>query len=255
MATGLLLLHAFPLDHTMWEPQREEFEHVLPVVAPDLFEAGAGHHAATMDAAADAAVRALDGAGLDDAVVCGLSLGGYVAFVLHRRHRDRVTGIVLANTRATADDAAAAERRNALAARLLAEGAAFLADSPPALLSSHAGGELLARVKNMIGSQPPQSLADASTAMALRPDSTPGLSRITVPALAISGDGDTLIPAAETEAMARGIPGSRFEIIARAGHLTNLEQPEAFNRLLREHLVRCGIVREGLPKGVRSARA
>jgi 3-oxoadipate enol-lactonase len=241
MTAGLLLLHAFPLDASMWEPQISALSDQVEVVAPDL--PGFGRAPASgpvlhMDAAADAAAEALTKAGVEKAVVCGLSMGGYIALAFWRRHRDLVDGLVLANTRAGADDDAGKERRRALAERLRAEGSDFLVQSPPPLLSAGAPDELWATVKRIIAGQPAEAIAAASVGMAERADSTGDLARIDVPALVITSTGDTLIPAEASTPMAEQISGARLKIIEGAGHLSNMEAPEEFTRLLREHLAR-----------------
>lgn len=243
MTIGLLLLHAFPLDATMWQPQIAEFGPRLTVLAPSLPGFGGqppGAEPLSIDGAADYAAAAIRRTGIDSAVVCGLSMGGYVALALWRRHRDLVSGLVLANTRSGADDAAGKERRRQLAARLRTEGNAFLAQSPPPLLSNAAPGDLAARVKETIARQPAEAIAQASLAMADRTGATPDLAGMTVPTLVISSDGDTLIPPEATKPMADLIPGARYVLIRGAGHLSNLEQPDVFNRLLRGELERCG---------------
>ena len=199
---GLLLIHAFPLDARMWKPQVDAFGGDLRVVAPNLPGFGgseaAGRDAMTMEHAAERCVEALNAAGVQRPVVVGLSMGGYVAFEVWRRHADRVAGLVFANTKAGADDDGGRERRRALAERLGAEGNGFLVDSPPPLLSEGAAEDLWATVKNWIAEQPAEAIAAASLGMAERPDSTPDLATITVPTLAISSSGDTLIPAEAT---------------------------------------------------------
>jgi pimeloyl-ACP methyl ester carboxylesterase len=244
MTQGLLLLHAFPLDSSMWERQISAPSTEVLVVAPDFPGFGKSDGVLpvlTMDAAADHAVDAATRAGLDQMVVCGLSMGGYVAFSVWRRHRDRVIGLVLANTRAGADDEASKERRRALAARLKAEGNGFLVESPPPLLSDRAPEELRQRVKAIIARQPPEAIASASLGMAERPDSTGDLAGIDVPTLVLTSSRDTLIPPEASTPMAQQIPGARLAIIEDAGHLSNVEAPDEFNRLLREHLVVCGV--------------
>lgn len=244
MTDGLLLLHAFPLDATMWSPQMSAFPGIT-VVAPDLPGFGEMSPAgplASMDEGGDVAAEELDANGLDRAVLCGLSMGGYVAFSFWRRHRDRVRGLVLANTRSGADDEGGKGRRRSLAARLRQEGNGFLVDTPPPLLSSGAPGELWARVKEIIERQPAGSIAAASLAMAERVDSTADLAGIDVPTLIVTSTGDTLIPPEATKPMAGQIPGARLEVIEGAGHLSNLEAPEQFNRLLQEHLALCGVL-------------
>jgi pimeloyl-ACP methyl ester carboxylesterase len=245
MTDGLLLLHAFPLDASMWEPQVAALRNEVTVVAPNFPGFGGAPLSGpvlTMDQAAEEAAAALADAGLDRVVVCGLSMGGYVAFAFRRRHPERVAGLVLANTKSGADDEAGKERRRALAERLRNEGNAFLVDAPPPLLSSEAPAELWDRVKRVIAQQPAEAIAAASLGMAERPDSTAELSGIGVPTLVITSTGDTLIPPEATSPMADQIPGARLEVIDGAGHLSNLEAPDVFTALLREHIVRLGAI-------------
>lgn len=247
MTDGLLLLHAFPLDNTMWEPQVSALAGEITVVAPNFPGFGGGSapsEATEMEAAAIVAEEALAEAGVDRAVVCGLSIGGYAALAFWRRNPDRSAGLVLANTRAGADDEAGKDRRRALAERLREEGNAFLVEDPPPLLSANAPLELWSRVKDIIRAQPAEAIAAASLGMAARPDFTDLLPEIRVPTLVITSSNDTLIPPDASRPLANGIPGAAFEIIEGAGHLSNLEAPEAFNRLLRGHLVTCGVLSE-----------
>ena len=243
MTDGLLLLHAWPLDASMWEPQINGLGAGGAIAAPNYPGFGGtaiNDRTLTMDAVADAAAETATQAGLDRVVVCGLSIGGYVAFAFWRRHRERVAGLILASTRATADDDEGRQRRIALAGRLRTEGNGFLAENPPPLLSTHASQELQERVKGIIARQPPDAIAAASLGMAERPDSTGDLAGIDVPTLVIAAEGDTLIPPQQTKDMAGQIPNARLESLERAGHLSNLEAPEEFNRLVNEHLEAVG---------------
>jgi pimeloyl-ACP methyl ester carboxylesterase len=239
---GLLLIHAWPLDARMWDAQRAAVGDV-PVVAPSLPGFGGTEPAGdvlTMRAATDRLLAELDAAGVERAVVCGLSLGGYVAFEVWRTARDRVAGLVLANTRAVADAPEGAEGRRALAARLRSEGN-VLVDEPPPLLAEDASEDLSARVKGWIADQPAEAIAAAALGMAERPDSTPDLATIDVPTLVITSTSDRLIPPAVTAEMAGQIPGARLQTIEGAGHLSNVEAAEAFAEALREHLELCGV--------------
>jgi pimeloyl-ACP methyl ester carboxylesterase len=239
---GLLLIHAWPLDARMWDAQRAAVGDV-PVVAPSLPGFGGTEPAGdvlTMRAATDRLLAELDAAGVERAVVCGLSLGGYVAFEVWRTARDRVAGLVLANTRAVADAPEGAEGRRALAARLRSEGN-VLVDEPPPLLAEDASEDLSARVKGWIADQPAEAIAAAALGMAERPDSTPDLATIDVPTLVITSTSDRLIPPAVTAEMAGQIPGARLQTIEGAGHLSNVEAAEAFAEALQEHLELCGV--------------
>jgi len=229
---GVLFLHAFPLDASMWDGQVEALKGEVPVVAvnlPGFGDADPADPAGWMDTAADRADAALTAAGIDRAIVCGLSMGGYVAFSYLRRHGDKVAGLVLANTRADADDDAAKERRQGLADRLRSEGN-FLAEAPPPLLSDAAPAALREHVSSIIRAQSPESIAQAALAMAQRADSQSDLAGISVPTLVITSSADTLISPDLSEAMADAIPGARLETIPNAGHLSNLEASDAFNQ-------------------------
>jgi pimeloyl-ACP methyl ester carboxylesterase len=242
---GVALVHAFPVDARMWDRQVEGLRaDGLAVVAPDLPGFGGSDAAPggvmTMRSAADRVQRALDEAGIDRAVVVGLSMGGYVAFELWRQARARFLGLVLANTRSEADPPDGADRRRDLARRLRDEGNVLVA-SPPPLLSEGAGDALWDRVRGLISDQPPEAIAAASLGMAERPDSTGDLASIDVPTAVITSSGDTLIPPDVTAALADRVPGASLTTIEHAGHLSNLEAPEAFEGALREHLDRCGL--------------
>jgi len=240
MTLGLLMLHAFPLDSSMWNAQTEGLSGDIPVVTVDLPGFGGAPLAdpeGWMDEAADRADAALGGTGIDRVVVCGLSMGGYVALAYARRHRDKVAGLILANTRADGDDEAAQERRKGLATRLREEGN-FLADSPPPLLSDTASAELRAQVSEIIRRQEPEAVARASLAMAQRADSRGDLAGIDVPTLVITSSADALISPDLSKEMAEAIPGAELETIEGVGHLSNLESPEAFNGLVREFIGR-----------------
>ena len=241
MPTGLLLIHAFPLDASMWQPQLAGLGIDMPIVAPDLPGFGAAAttgDTSTMDEMAETCVAALQAAGVDRAIVCGLSMGGYVALSMWRHHRPMVAGLILANTRAGADDEAGKGRRADLAARLRAEGNGFLAAAPPPLLSADAPPALLEQVKAIIAAQPAEGIAAGSLGMGARLDSTELLAGIDVPTLVISSSGDTLIPAAATQQTAEAIPGADFQLIEGAGHLSNLEASDAFNALVRDFIAR-----------------
>ena len=240
MIDGLLLIHAFPMDASMWEPQQAALTGTA-VAAPNLPGFGDAPGAGpvmSMGSAAAACLQALDAAQMERVAVCGLSMGGYVAFELWRMARQRVAGLILANTRSEADTPEAAAGRRALGRRLRSEGSEFLVNEPPPLLRQEAPDALWAQVRATIARQPAETIAAAALGMAERPDSTRDLSAIDVPALVITSDGDTLIPPEITAVIADRIPGSELVTIAGAGHLSNLEAPQAFNEALAPFLDR-----------------
>jgi 3-oxoadipate enol-lactonase len=243
MPDGVLLLHAWPVDTRMWEPQLASLPRGLPVAAPNLPGFGGSEPAGdvmTMRSAADRALWALDDAGIDRALVCGLSMGGYAAFELWRLARARVSGLVLANTRAVPDTPEGADARRALARRLLEEGN-VLVDEPPALLAVDAPSELRERVRSLIADQTPQAIAAAALGMAERPDSTPDLATIDVPTLVITSTADRLIAPEISSEMADHIAGASVHVLQGVGHLSNLEAPDGFNRLLLDHVRAVGL--------------
>ena len=243
MTEGLLLLHAWPIDARMWEPQLAALPEGLPVAAPNLPGFGGSEPAGevlTMGLAAERALGAMGERGIDRAVVCALSMGGYVAFEVWRRARDRVLGFVLANTRAVADGSEAAAGRRSLAERLRSDGNVLIAE-PPALLSDHAPEELRTRVHGWIAEQPPKAIAAALLGMAERPDSTADLATIDVPTLVLTSTGDRMIAPQISAEMAGLIPRGRLETIEGVGHLSNLEGAEAFDAALVDHLAACGL--------------
>lgn len=239
----LLLIHAFPVDAEMWEPQTSALRGEIDVLAPSLPGFGGSPPTGdvlTMEAAADAVAGELDRAGVDRAVVCGLSMGGYVAFSLWRRHRGRIAGLALADTRAEPDDDAGRERRRGVAEKAQTQGSGAIADEPPPLLSEGADPELWERVRAMIRRQPGEAIAAASLGMAERPDSRPDLPDIDVPTTVIVGSADALTPPSMSEPMAEAIPGATLVVLEGAGHLSNLEDPERFTDALRALVARAG---------------
>ena len=237
---ALLLLHAFPLCLAMWEPQAAALADDHQVVRFDCRGFGAsppGDGLLTMERIADDAAGVLDRLGLPSAVVCGLSMGGYAALAMVRRHPERIRALVLADTRAGADSPETKASRAAQAEKVRRDGAGAIADAVlPKLLgttSHRERPELVARVRKMIEGNPPRGITDALAGLAARADSTPTLREIRVPTLVVVGEEDAITPVAEAEALQRGIAGSRLAVIPRAGHLSSLENPDEFNRQLR----------------------
>ena len=236
----VVLLHAFPQNRAMWTPQVEALSKTNRVIAPDFRgfgESDAPPGSYTLGQFADDIAGLLDHLAIQRAVFVGLSMGGYTLFAFYQKYPDRVKGLVLADTRAQADTEEGRAGRLAMAQTAQARGAGAIADIMlPKLLSPVAlqtGPDLVQRVRTTIEQTPISGIVGALMAMAGRPDSVALLAQIACPTLIITGELDGPAPPSDGKLMAERIPGARLEIIQQAGHLANLEQPEAFNRALQ----------------------
>ncbi|MGH8866954.1 MAG: alpha/beta fold hydrolase [Actinomycetes bacterium] len=242
--TPLVLLHAFPLSSAMWLDQREGLREVCRVLTPDLRGFGGSpldDEAPDIDLMADDVARMLDGRGLDRVVVGGLSMGGYVAMALLRRHPDRVAGLVLADTKATPDTEPAQQNRERIAATALEEDSSrvLVDELLPKLLGETTMQRrplVFGRVKGLVQSAPPAAIAWAQRAMAGRPDSTDTLSKTDVPCLVLVGEEDALTPPSDSELMVGALPDARLVTFPGAGHLSAVEVPAEFNTAVLEFL-------------------
>jgi pimeloyl-ACP methyl ester carboxylesterase len=236
--TPVILLHGFPHDRTLWEAQLAAPPVGARLIAIDLPGFGESESAAvpSLDAWADWVVAALDALGIERAVFCGLSMGGYLCFALWRRHPSRVMGFVLADTRAGADTLEAQDKRVAMQATVLTDGVGKIADAMMPGMIGKTTRETRPRavefVDAMLRRASVGAVHDALDALRTRPDSTPQLGSITVPVLIICGDEDVLTPPKESEAMRAAIPVAQLAIIPGAGHVSNVEHPAAFNAVL-----------------------
>jgi 3-oxoadipate enol-lactonase len=217
---------------------------VARLIAPDLRGFGESgsprENAVTIDTYADDLGGLLDALGVGNAVIGGLSMGGYIALAFYHKYARRVRALILANTRAGADSPEGKKGRDDNVALAREKGAAALAEKmlPKMLVPKTAAlrSQIADEVHAMMARQPVEGIVAALTAMRDRPDSTPMLAEITVPTLIIASTDDALIPASEAEAMREAIRGARLVTIPRAAHLSNVEQPAAFNQAVREFL-------------------
>jgi 3-oxoadipate enol-lactonase len=236
--TALLLIHGFPLDHRMWVGQLEDLSSRARIIAPDLRGQGRSEIPPgpyTMDQHADDLAALLDHLAIERAIVCGLSMGGYIAFAFWRRHRNRVSALVLADTRPEPDGETARTNRDVAIARVRQAGSAAYAEEmlPRVLAPASLEDERIAAVaRRIMSEQPPGGLIGALLGMRDRSDSTFTLSTISVPTLVIVGALDALTPPAIAQKMAATISGAQMAIIPAAGHLSPIENPTAVNEAL-----------------------
>lgn len=241
----LLLLHGFPLDHAMWAAQEPLAEHGRLVV-PDQrgFGASPGPGPTSMEELADDAAALLAALHCGPAVVCGLSMGGYVAQHLAVRHPGRVAALVLADTKLEADTPEARAARVDLAGKVGRLGQGIVADAMvPRLLATSAESraaagrsDVEAALRAAIMRQPVATIQAALAALGGRPDMTAAMRRVRVPTLLVVGAEDAITPPACMEAALDAMPHARLLVIPRAGHMAPLETPDVFNRALLEFL-------------------
>jgi 3-oxoadipate enol-lactonase len=236
----IVLLHPFPFARTVWAGLADELAARRRVITVDARGFGrtplSGPHAIA-DAADDVAAL-LDELGVARASLLGMSMGGYTALAFAARHRQRLSALILADTRAAADSADARAGRAAAIDTIRGAGSGagtYLASSLPRLLSPAAPPALVAHLRARAETRA-ASLVAGIEALRDRPDRSAELAAITCPTLVVCGDGDQVTPAAEMRQVAAAIPGARFALIADAGHIAHVEAPGAFSRALATFL-------------------
>jgi pimeloyl-ACP methyl ester carboxylesterase len=240
----VVLLHAFPLSRAMWRPQIEALRDRYRILAPDLRGFGG---TGPFDGPPSIAQMADDVAGLLDAlpirgpvVLGGLSMGGYVALAFARRQAGRLHGLILADTKAEADSAEAKANRDRMIAFAQAHPVGdVLEQLLPRLLGEQTRAsrpEVVEEVRRIALAQSSTGIVAALAALRDRPDATAGLGAIARPTLVVVGSEDVLTPPSVAQAMAAAIRGARLSLISGAGHLANLERPDAFNVAVRGFL-------------------
>ncbi|MBV9232125.1 MAG: alpha/beta fold hydrolase [Chloroflexi bacterium] len=241
----IIFLHGFPLNRSMWTGQITALlnEQRFRLVALDwrgFGESDTSASTSTMELFADDVARLMDNLGMQQAILCGLSMGGYAALAFLRKYPQRITGLILADTRPGADNEEGKATREKVALLAESQGTEAIADLQlPRLISDYTRQhhpEVETRVRQMINAASPSGIAAASRGMAQRLDSTDLLATIACPTLVIVGEQDVLTPPAVAQNYATKIPGTQLAVIPHSGHLSNLEQPEAFLAALRSFL-------------------
>jgi 3-oxoadipate enol-lactonase len=238
----VVFLHGFPHNRSLWAPQLHGLAAPCRTLAFDL--RGFGESSVlppfSMNQYADDIASALIVLDTGPAVIAGLSMGGYVAMALWRRHPGLVRALILSDTKAGADDDAGIAKRKSMIELVRRDGAGAIADQMIGGMVGRTTREkhpdLVQTVHTMMELAPVEGIAGALQAMYERPDSTPTLATITVPTLVIVGEEDALTPPKEARALHAAIAGSRLEVIAGAGHVSNVERSAAWNHVASEFL-------------------
>ena len=239
----IVLLQAFPLNGKMWKPQAKALSESYHVIMPDFPGFGRSPYPPAqpdMRFYAERILELLDKLELERVVLGGLSMGGYIAFACLRLFPERISGLLLANTRAEPDSEEVRESRKDMAQRVSKEGVGVLIElqmerllSPTTLQNEPL---IVEQVKSMILESSPDGVVGALGAMRDRPDSTSLLSQVQVPTLVIGGEEDGISSPEVMGEMANSIPNSEHHTLSGAAHLSNLEAPGDFNAALKEFL-------------------
>lgn len=239
----VILLHPFPVNHEFWLPVTKHLASRYRLIIPDLRghgESGLGAGPATMQKHALDIACVMTAAGFDRAPLIGVSIGGYSIFEFWRRFRDRVSGLVLCNTKAPADAADARASRLKAADDVLQHGTEpFFEGMLQKVLAEttrHSRPDLVEGALRMMRKMSAEDVAGVQRGMAERPDSVSTLKTINAPVLIITGDEDTVTGVPEAELMKQNIAGSQMKVIAKAGHYSPWEQPEEVGKLLGQFL-------------------
>lgn len=241
----VVLVHGFPFSHAQWRPQLDSLSESCHVAAYDLrgmgrTEVGDGQY--TMETYVDDLFGLMDHLGFDRAVVCGLSMGGYVVLRAVERDPGRFLGLILCDTRSAADsDEGKIGRAEAIEALKRDGPEAFGEGFLPKVLGPTTLGsrpEVVGAVQGLMAGQRVPGLVGAMLAMASRTDTTDALHQVTAPTLVVVGEEDTLTPPAQSREMAARIPEAELVVIPEAGHVSNLENPDAFDRAVLPFLAR-----------------
>ena len=238
----LILLHAFPLSSEMWRPQIDALSSDLRIIAPDLPGFGNSpdfENDASIEHMANAVMALLQQLEITEKIILGgLSMGGYVALAFARLFPESLRALILCDTRAESDTEEGKANRNKMIATAQSEGSAPIVEQMlPKLLGETTQKEHKDTVKTIhkiASQQSATAIANALRALRDRPDSLDLLPQITVPTLVIVGDEDSITPLAMAQTLADNIPNTQLKIAHQAGHLSNIEQPERFNRVVRK---------------------
>ncbi len=241
----LVLLHPFPANRGIWMPVAEMLATRYRIVLPDLRghgDSGVGEGPATMGKHADDITRVCDDAGVSRAIFGGISIGGYILFEFWRRHRERVSALILCDTKAAADNDEGRRNRLKAADDVEKHGPNDFLDSMIARLLGQTTRtnrpDVVGAARAIMAKSTVPGLAAVQRGMAERPDSVPTLATINVPTLVLVGEEDVLTPVSEAETMRRNIPNATMAVIPKAGHYAPFEQPQESGRVIRQFLDR-----------------
>jgi 3-oxoadipate enol-lactonase len=242
-ASAIVLIHAFPLNLTMWDLQVPPLLEKHRVITYDIRghgESEVGYGQYTIELFVDDLIDLLDHLKIEKSILCGLSMGGYIALRALERHPERFNALVLCDTLSEADSNEAKIKRSAALKLIKEKGVPFYAEEfvkaaiAPDTFQTNPG--VVQTVKEMIQKNSPLGIGGALLALASRTDTTDSLKKIKIPTLILVGEKDQITPPAAALALKEKIPNAQMHVIPQAGHLSHLENPSEFNRRLAAFL-------------------
>jgi 3-oxoadipate enol-lactonase len=243
-AIPIIFIHGFPFSKSMWQPQMDYFKQTHRVIAMDIRGFGQSMSNDTkenIDLFAFDLICFMDSLEIPKAVVCGLSMGGYIVLNAAKNYQDRLEAVILCATQCVADSEEAVERRKASIADIRTNGLVdYISRTIESLFCAKtldSNRELVEKVRHIMFSTPTASIIAGLNSLADRADMCDTLNQITIPTLILCGDGDVVTPLAQSEFMQKQIKNSTMQSIGNAGHLLNLEQANTFNQLLEKFLI------------------
>jgi 3-oxoadipate enol-lactonase len=241
----ILFIHGFPFNRGTWKDQLHYFKNDNRVIAYDIRGFGDsenGSEKASMDVFADDLIGLMDALKIDQAIVCGVSMGGYILLNALERFPERISAAILCNTQSGADSIEAQDKRHLSIQKIEAGGVIDFANATiKKVLTNHTlthQRDLVEKIKQQIVSTSPKILTGTIKALLHRRDMSASLKSIKVPTLIISGADDALIPPSQSEHLFKNIPDSIFYSIDKAGHLCNVDQPKEFNKQIEKFIAR-----------------
>ena len=224
-------IHGFPLSSRIFDRQRTiaATEHFTPDLPGFGSAQPPGGDLSIDDYARDVLAQA-DARGIGRATFAGLSMGGYICFAIARLAPERMSGLILIDTRETPDTPEAKQGRYDSIEKVKEKGVSVVVNAMlPKMLTAAAPATAIDEVRQIMNSSSPEGVTTALRAMAERPDSTDVMGRIHVPTLVVVGDADSITPPEDAQRMAKAIPGAKLVTIRGGAHLSNFEQPRQFN--------------------------
>ncbi|WP_291094849.1 alpha/beta hydrolase [Flavobacterium sp. UBA2787] len=239
----IVFLHGFPFNKSMWDNQLKTFEETHRFISVDFRSFGQSTNddsALSMDLLGDDLIGFLNALNLRRVIICGLSMGGFVALNAITRYPERFAALILCDTNCVADKPEQKEKRYKTIEEIEQNGtskfAATFLDSVFADDTYSSDKELVKKINADILANSPEVITNGLKALAMRNETCSKLAEITVPTLIICGREDEVTPLEQSEFMNKHIKDSTLKVINNAGHLSNMEQPQAFNAELLEFL-------------------